>query len=240
MRKEKRVKKNVKVAEENSYIGNPLLKEFVPAKPRTANQAAYLNSIIKNSITIATGYAGTGKTLLGLSAALDLINKYPHIYNRIVVIRPYIPTNMGEKIGALPGELKEKVGPFVESIKDNLRTLVPENRVTRICDDLIEFSVLSLCRGRSFSNCIIMVEEAQNVPIDGGGMKMLFTRIGEKSKLILSGDLDQCDIPWQKSDLSLAINKLTGLNDVGIIEMKDYNDIQRNPLIREILKRYNG
>jgi phosphate starvation-inducible PhoH-like protein len=211
---------------------------FKTASPRKGQQE-YYDSIHNNQITLCVGRAGTGKTFLALSTAIEMLYKQSSGIRRVVIIRPYIPTNIGEKLGALPGTLSEKVGPYVEGIKDNLREMITEeSEIMNLINNKFEFAVLGTCRGRSFNNAFIIVEEAQNVPLDGGAMKMLLTRIGKKSRMVIAGDLDQCDIASDRSALTHAINVLDGMKEIGIIEMNDLNIIQRNPLIKEILKRY--
>jgi phosphate starvation-inducible PhoH-like protein len=213
---------------------------FRPAEPRSWGQEEYLNSIDENTITICTGYPGTGKTYLALSKAVQLCLKNKK-FKRLIIIRPYMPSNTGERLGSLPGTLEEKVSPYLESIKDNLRKMhMTEEEVKRFVKEYVEFTVLSMCRGRSFSNCVVIVEEAQNVPRDGEAMKMLFTRVADHCKLIVAGDLDQCDIEPGNSGLSDAINRLYSMDGVGIVNMDTVQDIQRNPLIAEILKRYSN
>lgn len=211
---------------------------FRPADPRSQGQERYVDSIKKNQITICTGYAGTGKTYLALSAGMELIRSDKR-YRDIVIIRPYMPSNTGERLGSLPGNLNEKVGPYLESIRDNLRKLgMTKEEIRRFVNEHVEFTVLSMCRGRSFSNCVVLVEEAQNVPINGDAMKMLFTRIGQHCKMIMAGDLDQCDIPRDESGLHEAIDVLHDLKGVGIVHMDSYNDVQRSGLVAQILQRY--
>lgn len=215
-------------------------------EPKTASQAAYIESIQKNTLTICTGKAGTGKTFLALSEAIQMMaasgkaRKNKGKYKKLVIIRPYIPSNIGEKLGALPGTLDEKVAPYAASIKDNLSQIITSpDMVTQLMNQKMEFTILSTCRGRSFTDCIVLVEEAQNVPLDGGAIKMLLTRIGRNCKMILAGDLDQCDINTKRSGLPMALNLLSNMKNVGIIEMEDYHDIQRSPLVREILQRFD-
>lgn len=215
-----------------------MLKSFAPAKPASANQDRYIHAIRNNIVTICTGYAGTGKTFLALSEALRCMNREPKVYDRIVIVRPYIPSNTGEKVGALPGDLQEKVGPYVESIRDNLRKLLSQNEVEAVIRNKMEFTILSMCRGRSFNNCIVIVEEAQNVPIEGEAMKMLLSRVGSSCKMIVAGDMDQCDIPEERSGLAEAINLLHGVRKLKVVEMDEYEDIQRSPLVASILQRY--
>lgn len=209
----------------------------IEVRPKSINQNAYMKSIENNEITICTGMAGCGKTFLAIATGVKLMRLYPERFKRMVIVRPYMASNTGEKIGALPGELKEKVLPYALAIKDNLLEIMPEYDANLFLER-IEFTVLSMCRGRSLNNSIIIIEEAQNVPIAGGSFKMLLTRIGKDSKLIIAGDTDQCDIPKDQSALKDAIERLRDLAGVGIVELNDSKDVQRNPLIREILKRF--
>jgi phosphate starvation-inducible PhoH-like protein len=211
---------------------------FRPAEPRSWGQEEYLKSIDGNTITICTGFPGTGKTFLALSKAVELALKHKK-FKKVVIIRPYMPSNTGERLGSLPGTLEEKVSPYLESIKDNLLKLdMSTEEIRRFIRERVEFTVLSMCRGRSFANCVVIVEEAQNVPLDGEAMKMLFTRVGDYCKLIVAGDLDQCDINKVNSGLSDAIDRLWDMNGVGVIKLDNIEDIQRSPLIAEILRRY--
>jgi len=217
-----------------------MFKNFIPPSPQPG-QEEYVKSIRENEITICTGLAGTGKTFLALSEAVHMLStsqKRSGI-KRIVIIRPYIPSNTGEKIGALPGTLDEKVTPYVQSVKDNLRECIQnEQDIQQLIANKFEFTVLSMCRGRSFNNCFIIVEEAQNVPLAGAAMKMILTRIGRGSKMVIAGDLDQCDIPTDESALAEAINVLTGTPGVGIVEMDEIETVQRSKIVREVLKAY--
>lgn len=218
-----------------------MLKNFVLPKPQEG-QEDYVRSIRENDITICTGLAGTGKTFLALAEAVDMLNHSPKRggIQRIVVIRPYVPSNTGEKIGALPGTLEEKVLPYVESIKDNLRVCINnEQDIAQLIAQKFEFTVLSMCRGRSFNNCFVIVEEAQNVPLDGDAMKMILTRIGKQCKMVIAGDLDQCDIDPRDSALTEALNVLSEVKGVGVVEMNDVETVQRSRIVKEVLKAYS-
>lgn len=142
--------------------------------------------------------------------------------------------NNSEKFGALPGDLSEKVLPFTLAIKDNLESMMSPAAVTQFLER-IEFAVLSTCRGRSFKNSIVIVEEAQNIAKRGGGMELILTRVDDSSKLIISGDTDQLDIPKEECALLEFKEILKDVKGIGIIELNDPIDIQRNPLIRDIL-----
>lgn len=215
--------------------------KFVPAIA-ARGQEEYFESLKTNIITICTGFAGTGKTYLALSEAIGAVLNAPKRggIQRIVIVRPYIQSNTGEKLGALPGNVDEKVTPYVLGIKDNLRNLLnmSDQDIDNFIRNKFEFTVLSLCRGRSFNNSFVIVEEAQNVPTDGDAMKMLLTRIGKHSKLVIAGDMDQLDIPSDKSALIEAVNVLDGLKDVGIVSMENIETVQRSPIVREVLRRY--
>ena len=218
-----------------------MLKNFVLPKPQEG-QEDYVRSIRDIDITICTGLAGTGKTFLSLAEAVDILNHSPKRggIQRIFVIRPYVPSNTGEKIGALPGTLEEKVLPYVESIKDNLRVCMNnEQDIAQLIAQKFEFTVLSMCRGRSFNNCFVIVEEAQNVPLDGDAMKMILTRIGKQCKMVIAGDLDQCDIDPRDSALTEALNVLSEVNGVGVVEMNDVETVQRSRIVKEVLKAYS-
>lgn len=217
-----------------------MLKNFVPPKPQKG-QEEYVRSIRENDVTICTGLAGTGKTFLAVAEAVDMMRRSPKRggIQRIVVIRPYIASNTGEKIGALPGTLEEKVLPYVESIHDNLRVCINnEMDIQQLITQKFEFTVLSMCRGRSFNNCFVIVEEAQNVPLSGAAMKMILTRIGKGCKMVIAGDIDQCDIDSRESALVEAINVLDGVDGIGIVEMDDIETVQRSRIVKEVLRAY--
>ena len=216
-----------------------MLKNFIRPKPQPG-QEEYVKSIRENTITICTGLAGTGKTFLALAEAVDMVEhaaKRGGIH-RIVIIRPYVPSNTGEKIGFLPGSLDEKVTPYVQSIKDNLRQFGFNDQDIQQWWTKFEFTILSMCRGRSFNNCFVIVEEAQNVPLDGDAMKMILTRVGKDCKMVLAGDLDQCDINPHDSALTQALNVLEGVKGVGVVQMNDVETVQRSHIVREVLKAY--
>lgn len=215
-------------------IKNFLIPQIQPG------QEEYVESIRNNVITICTGLAGTGKTFLALAEAIDMMGHSAKRggIQRIVIIRPYIPSNTGEKLGALPGTLDEKVTPYVQSITDNLRQFGFNDQDIQQILPKFEFTVLSMCRGRSFNNCFVIVEEAQNVPLNGGAMKMILTRVGKDCKMVIAGDLDQCDINPVDSALYEAVNVLDGVNGVGVVAMDDVETVQRSPIVKEILKAY--
>lgn len=217
-----------------------MLKNYSLPVPQPG-QEEYVASIRKNVITFCTGLAGTGKTFLALAEAVNMLKKSPKRggIQRIIIIRPYVASNTGEKLGALPGSLEDKVLPYVESIKDNLRECVGnESDMSQLIKNKFEFTVLSMCRGRSFNNCFVIVEEAQNVPLNGNAMKMILTRIGKDCKMVIQGDLDQMDINPLNSGLPEAINILEGVEGVGIVQMDDVEIVQRSKMVKDVLKAY--
>jgi|APGre2960657404_1045060.scaffolds.fasta_scaffold07590_5 phosphate starvation-inducible PhoH-like protein len=205
------------------------------AKP-AKGQLEYWNSMHENVVTICTGLAGTGKTFLALNAGVKMLYDKSSSIEKIVIIRPYMQSNTGERIGYLPGTLEEKVNPYILSIKDNLTQILHDDQeVEKLMKNKMEFTILSMCRGRSFQNCFIIVEEAQNVPIDGDAMLMVLTRIGNGCKMVIQGDLDQCDIDSKKSGLAEAMNALHNIKDVGIVEMNNPATVLRSEMVRNVL-----
>jgi len=225
---------------QDEQIGSNVITNFIQPQVKPG-QEEYVASIRQNVVTICAGLAGTGKTFLALGEAVDMLRRSPKRggIQRIVIIRPYMQSNTGEKLGFLPGSLSEKVAPYVLSIVDNLRELgLNEQDIQQIIDQSIEFTVLSMCRGRSFNNCFVIVEEAQNVPLDGDAMKMILTRVGKCCKMVIAGDMDQCDIDPRDSALVQAMNVLTNVPNVGIIEMNNVETIQRSQFVRDVIQAY--
>lgn len=207
-------------------------------QPKSTNQAAFLKAIEYHPIVLTVGYAGSGKTLLSLFSALQHFkNKFSPV-QKIVVMRPLVETNIGEKpIGTLPGLLDEKIYPYFGGIWDNLTKIIDtRTSETLIKSSKIEFTALSLCRGRSFDGCFVIVDEAQN--LTRNALIMILTRMHSNSKLVLIGDLQQSDL--YGNDLAEVIGQLSGLEEVAICRLYDPADIQRNPLISKILRCLGG
>ena len=216
--------------------------DFVPIEARPG-QEEYVKSIRENQITICEGICGTGKSILALNEGLKYLLQAPKKdkVRNIVIIRPYMMTQIGEKLGSLPGTLDEKVLPYVLSIKDNLRELVhSDQEIDFLLRTKFEFTILSMCRGRSFNNSFIIVDEAQNIPKAGGALKMLLTRVGKGSKLIIQGDPSQCDIRPEDSALSEAAEILYSVPGIGIVEMNEIETIQRSRIVKDIMRAYES
>lgn len=213
-----------------------MIKSFIPSRP-LQGQEEYYQLLQEKDIVFVTGNAGSGKSFLALNQALKCLWNPKTKIEKIVVIRPYIFTN-AENIGALPGTLDEKILPFVMAIRDNLECLLPHNQDIANVISKIEFLTLSTLRGRSLHNSYIIVEEAQNVPLNGDSMLTILTRIGKNSKIVIAGDLSQCDIRPEESAFLEAVNALNGLRKFGYIEMNDIKCTHRNPIVGDIIQAF--
>lgn len=214
----------------------------VRVEPRSQNQSAYLESIYNNTFTFGIGLAGTGKTLLAVYAAIqELLNPDSKI-NKIVVVRPVIGNNFGESIGALPGDLAEKMLPWALSIRDNLEVFLDKESSRKIIEKrYIEFVPLTLLRGRSLNNSFVIVEEAQNIKKSAKGVYMVMSRLGNNSKMVFNGDLKQSDLKDDESALMHAVDILEKpklLRGIGICRLYDREDVQRNKLLHKIMERF--
>lgn len=210
--------------------------------PRSPNQSAYLASMEHNTFTFGVGLAGTGKTFLATwQAMLELLDTTNKI-RRIVVVRPVIGNKHGESIGALPGNILEKMLPYGSSVLDNLNAFLDRDVINKLVyDGTIEFVPLTLLRGRSLNNAFVIVEEAQNIMKSGKGIYMIMSRLGMNSKMVFNGDLAQSDLDGDESALKAAIDLLRTppfIKGVGVVELYDKRDVQRHPLLYEIMEKF--
>ena len=217
-----------------------VLRQQVDAK--SPNQSAYLESMQRNTFTFGVGLAGTGKTFLATwHAMLELLDPHNKI-RRIVVVRPVIGNKFGESIGALPGNVLEKMLPYGSSVLDNLNAFLDRDAINKmVYDGTIEFIPLTLLRGRSLNNAFVIVEEAQNIGKSGKGVYMVMSRLGQNSKMVFNGDLAQSDLREDESALKEAIEVLrtpTPMKGVGIVELYDRADVQRHPLLYDLMERF--
>ena len=208
------------------------------AKPKNPSQARYVHCLNKqfNKIIIATGPAGTGKTLFGTEYGLKqfLFGKY----DKIIFTRPAVSAD--EDLGYLPGTLEEKMAPWIRPIYDILYNFLSPNEVTQLVEDKkIEIAPLAYMRGRTFKNTWIIADEMQNsLPTQ---MKMLLTRLGENSRMVITGDLDQHDRHGEINGLADFLDKFKGNRSNSIVSVEFENDdIQREEVIKEILDIYAG
>ena len=206
-----------------------------PIYPKTLNQKLYIKSLEDNDIVFAIGPAGTGKTFLGVMFALKYLKSFK--VRRIVLVRPIVEA--GEKLGFLPGDLKEKIDPYLIPIYDALNDAIGKEQVEKLIErGTIEVAPLAYMRGRTLDNAIIILDEAQNATLTQ--MKMFLTRLGFGSKMIVTGDLSQIDLP--NKSVSGMVEAIDLLNDIeGIMMIKfQREDVMRHPLVFKIIERYDN
>lgn len=201
--------------------------------PKTLNQKYYLSALEKNDIIFAVGPAGTGKTYLGVLYAVTKL-KAGEI-RKIVLVRPVVEA--GEKLGYLPGDLKEKIDPYLVPLYDSLNEALGKEQVDKLIEKgIVEIAPLAYMRGRTIEGAIIILDEAQNS--SQMQMKMFLTRLGYGSKMIITGDTTQIDLPNRHSSgLIQALNLLSGINNIEICHF-DKGDVMRHPLVQKIIERY--
>ena len=216
---------------------NSVIKKKQKNKFLTENQEHYYNLLIKNQITICSGPAGTGKSYISLKAAIDLLIDPNNQYEKIMIVRPAVESS-SSTLGSLPGDLREKMGPYVYSSLSLLDKLIGKEATVKLEENgVLEIMSLSFLRGFNADNMILIFEESQNAT--PSEMKMLLTRIGFNSKFFISGDIEQSD-KFKKKELSGLYDATLRLKDVNMIGIFEFNtdDVVRNPIIKEILKRY--
>lgn len=202
-------------------------------KPKTRGQAAYIKAIMNNTLTFGIGPAGTGKTYLAVAMAARAYKKKE--IDRIIITRPAIEA--GEKLGFLPGDLQDKVDPYLRPVFDALSDIFGYESMNRMREKgIIEVAPLAYMRGRTLDNSFIILDEAQNTSKDQ--MKMFLTRFGFESKVVVNGDITQIDLPrGRMSGLIHASLILKNLKDVAIVEFSR-DDVVRHSLVKRILERY--
>ena len=201
--------------------------------PRTAGQATYFKLLRDHEVVFGLGPAGTGKTYMAVAWAVDFLKRRQ--VERIILSRPAVEA--GERLGFLPGDMKEKVDPYLRPLYDALYDMMPSDKVDRmIANGEIEIAPLAFMRGRTLSNAFVIIDEAQNTT--AVQMKMVLTRLGEDSRMAITGDLSQIDLPsGQLSGLSDAVNRLDGVKGIGITRLSG-EDVVRHPVVARILKAY--
>lgn len=206
-----------------------------PIKPRTINQQNLVDEFKKNDLVIAYGPAGTGKTFISIALAVRALKNKE--IKKIVISRPAVEAE--EKIGFLPGDVKEKLDPYLQPIYDALNDLIPAKKIEDLLrDGIVEIAPLAFMRGRTLHNAIVILDEAQNAT--SSQLKMFFTRMGENTKFIVSGDLTQIDLPNKKSSgLYHAVNLLQSIEGISIVEFNK-NDIARHKLVKFIVEAYDS
>ena len=202
----------------------------------TQSQREYYDKLVRNQITICSGPAGVGKSFIAMKAAVDLIADHTSPYEKIIIVRPAVEAE--EKLGSLPGNVEEKLDPYIFPSYYLLNKIIGKEAREKLKQmEVIEVFALAYMRGMNIDNSILIFEEAQNATPKQ--MKLLLTRIGTDSKFFISGDLEQTDRYKDKKHSGLwdAIEKFKNISEIGVHEFGD-DDVVRNPLITEILKRY--
>ncbi len=203
--------------------------------PKTQNQADYIALMRQRDLVLCEGPAGSGKTFLAIAEALRLVLSKQ--YRGIVLTRPVVEA--GESLGFLPGDLEQKTAPYLRPLYDSMEMILPRESVARLAEShIIETAPLAYMRGRTFCDKILILDEAQNTTQEQ--MKMFLTRMGSGSKVFITGDLTQVDLPGKvKSGFSQALAVLSRVPEIGIMRMTG-QDVSRNPLVKKIVKAYEN
>lgn len=201
---------------------------------RTQGQTEYFNLMREREVVFGLGPAGTGKTYMAVAMAVDYLKSKK--VEKLILSRPAVEA--GERLGFLPGDMKEKVDPYLRPLYDALYDMMPADKVERMLGNgEIEIAPLAFMRGRTLSNAFVIIDEAQNTT--SVQMKMVLTRLGQDSRMVITGDLSQVDLPSnQPSGLSDAIVRLRNIEGVGIYRLTG-QDVVRHPVVARILKAYD-
>ena len=202
-------------------------------QPKTAGQRTYLQAVAQHDIVIGIGPAGTGKTYLAVAAAVDALSRKR--VRRIILARPAVEA--GENLGFLPGDLQEKVDPYLRPLYDALEDMMPRDRVQKALETrTIEIAPLAYMRGRTLSDAFVILDEAQNAT--GMQMKMFLTRLGVNSRAVITGDKTQIDLPNREDSGLLQVERiLPGIEGIGFCYLED-SDVVRHRLVRDIIRAY--
>jgi phosphate starvation-inducible protein PhoH and related proteins len=219
------------VATEEQQVLLAGLKKLIGSK--SEGQRKYLDAIVNNDVVIGIGPAGTGKTYLAVAAAVDALRK--NRVKRIVLARPAVEA--GENLGFLPGDLQEKVDPYLRPLYDALEDIMPADWVRRALESrTIEIAPLAYMRGRTLADAFVILDEAQNAT--NAQMKMFLTRLGLNSRVIITGDKTQIDLPRREDSGLLDVEKiLRGIDGIAFVYLEDV-DVVRHRLVKDIIRAY--
>jgi phosphate starvation-inducible PhoH-like protein len=204
-------------------------------EPSTKRQLRYIQAMLTNDLTFCIGPAGTGKTYLAVAVAVSMLKRKQ--IRRIILARPAVEA--GEKLGFLPGDIQAKVNPYLRPLFDALEDMMDFGQMRKFMDmDVIEIIPLAFMRGRTLNESVVICDEAQNTsPLQ---MLMVLTRLGRSSKMIITGDITQIDLPYgQKSGLVEAIERLHRIKGIGVVELTQV-DIVRHRLVQSIVQAYRN
>jgi phosphate starvation-inducible PhoH-like protein len=204
-------------------------------RARTPGQQTYVDAVREHDVVFATGPAGTGKTFLAVVMAMEYLRR--QLVDRIVLVRPAVEA--GEQLGFLPGDLQEKINPYLRPLYDALSDITGAAQISRyMASGVIEASPLAYMRGRTLNNAFVILDEAQNTTV--GQMKMFLTRLGFQSKAVVTGDITQIDLPADKKSGLVHVREILARTEgVAFVEL-DGRDIQRHPLVRRIVDAFEA
>ena len=204
-----------------------------PVKPRTENQLQLVNAFNNNDMVFAVGPAGTGKTYLSIALAVKALKE--KTIKKIILSRPAVEA--GEKLGFLPGDMKDKIDPYLQPLYDALEDMLPQAKLQEMMEKhVIQIAPLAFMRGRTRSDAVVILDEAQNTTC--AQIRMFLTRMGWNTKMIITGDMTQIDLPReQKSGLKEALGILTGIEGIGVVELTR-KDIVRHKLVTRIVNAF--
>lgn len=202
--------------------------------PKSAGQRRLVEAMRKNDMVFAVGPAGTGKTYTAVALAVQALKSKE--VRKIILTRPAVEA--GENLGFLPGDLKEKLDPYLQPLYDGLRDMIPAEKLAELIEhEIIQIAPLAFMRGRTLDKAFVILDEAQNAT--EGQMKMFLTRMGSSAKFIITGDISQIDLPRkQQSGLIKALQILKGVSGIGIVRL-DGNDVMRHQLVKKIIEAFD-
>ncbi|WP_178842728.1 PhoH family protein [uncultured Treponema sp.] len=203
--------------------------------PKTKNQARLVEAFRKSTMVFATGPAGCGKTFLAVAESLRLL--LSHRVSSIILVRPIVEA--GESLGFLPGDMQDKINPYLRPLYDSMSACIPAEILKKLQENgIIEAVPLAYMRGRTLNNAAVILDEAQNATC--GQMKLFLTRIGENSKVFITGDVTQIDLPHRiPSGLVQALGILRNIEEISMVEL-DSEDVMRSPLVKKIVRAYEN